>query len=426
MVDRTKAPYSPSFRPFPIKQVESTKIGAIPVHLLQSGDQHIIRLEFVFRAGTYFESKNGLSYLTAKMLGEGSRNHASKEIAEIIANRGAFIEIHHGQDVVNVTFFLLEKHLAFLIPVIAEILTQPTFPEHELSNLKSITIQNLEVNKEKGQFLSSVAFRKALFGNEHPYGRQYWQEDIASIDVSEAADYFKKAFHLGNLEIFVAGQFDKDAFLKLIGASFVSSSASGARQKTTSFEHVSQNPNKILVEKPEFLQSSIKIGRHTITRSNPYFPDLLVVNEILGGFFGSRLMKNIREEKGFTYGIHSSIQAMHHAAYMVIGTDVKKENTKQTLEEIWKEMNRLQTETVGEEELDTVKAYMLGKFVNSINTPFALMDKFKILHHAGLEYGYFDHYVSRLQVISPEEIRGLAQDIFKEDMFSQVVVGGLD
>lgn len=425
MLNRTKAPDSPSFRPFAIKQVESTRVGMVPVHLLRSGNQHILRLEFIFKAGTYFESKNGLSFLTAKMLSEGSRNHSSKQIAEIIANRGAFIEIHHGHDLVNITFFLLEKHLAFLISIIAEILTQPTFPEHELSNLKSITNQNLEVNKEKGQFLSSVAFRKALFGSEHPYGRQYWQEDIANITSGEAAEYFKNTFHLGNLEIFVAGQFDKEALLLLIKENFDEKGPLQG-QKARNYSLSSQHPSKTLVEKADFLQSSIKVGRHTISRSDPQFPDLLVLNEILGGFFGSRLMKNIREEKGFTYGIHSSIQAMHQAAYMVIGTDVRRENTKQTLEEIWKEMHRLQTEVVGVEELDTVRAYMLGKFVNSINTPFALMDKFKILHYAGLQYGYFDHYVSRLQVISPEEIAALAQDVFKEELFSQVVVGGLD
>jgi len=424
MLDRTKAPEAPRFQSFSIKQVDTSHVGSIPVYFLKSGDQPIIRLEFVFKAGSWYENKNGLSFLTAKMLSEGSQNYSSKEIAEKIANNGAFLEIHHGLDVVNVTFFLLEKHILTLFPIIVEVLTEPIFPEHELANLKNITNQNLEVNKEKGQFLSSVEFRKVLFGNGHPYGRQYWQEDISKIDSTEIAEYYRNCFHTGNLEIFASGQFDGDKLLGLLENYFHSNATrTGTTSKTVAYNL--PIPNKVLVEKPDFLQSSIRIGRHTAPRASREFPDLMILNEIFGGFFGSRLMKNIREDKGYTYGIHSSVHAMHQATYLVVGTDVKKENTVQTLEEMWKEMRRLQTELVKEDELDTVKAYMLGKFVNSINTPFSLMDKFKIIHFAGLEYKYFDHYMSRLQAISPLEVRELALNTFKEEEFCQVVVGGI-
>lgn len=424
MLDRTIPPPSQEIRKLEIKKVERKTIGTIPVYFLKAGKQSIIRLEFIFKAGSWYEDKVGLSYLTAKMLSEGTMSFSANHIAEKIASLGAFIEIHHGYDLTNVTFFLLEKHLQSLFTVIQEILFMPTFPEQELQNLKTITTQNIKVNKEKGQFLSSVELRKSLYGPTHPYGNQYWEEDIEKITKEEIQAYYNQYFTSSNLEVFVSGQFDAKnmADLLTVHLNAARTNSSWANPKFTP----SSIPNQsIFIERPSNLQSSLKMGRHTISRQHADFPTLLVLNELLGGFFGSRLMKNIREDKGFTYGIHSSIIAMLNGSYLVISTDVKKENTNQTLEEVWKEMKRLTLEAVVEEELETVRSYMLGKFINSINTPFALMDKFKTIHFSGLDYNYFDRYIEQVKEIQADKIQSLASSIFKEDEFCQIVVGGV-
>jgi predicted Zn-dependent peptidase len=151
---------------------------------------------------------------------------------------------------------------------------------------------------------------------------------------------------------------------------------------------------------------------------------MLVLNEVFGGYFGSRLMKNIREEKGFTYGISSNLVTLRHEGYLVIGTDVKKEFTGLTLDEVYKEMEILRNGPVGEEELQTVKNYMIGSFAGSLNSPFAIADNFKSIYFEGLTYDFFEHYIENILHTSAGDLVYLANTYLQPDSLLEVVVGG--
>lgn len=427
MLDRTIAPESVDFASFEIKQASSDFLdNGVPAYYLQSGLQHILRLELVFAAGSWFEPSKGLSYLSSKMMVEGSKSRSSKEIAECIATYGAFMEIHAGFESVNFTFYLMEKHLSSLLPIISDSIFGAIFPEEELSNLKNITTQSLRVNKEKSQFLASAEFRKILFSESHPYGCQYWEDDVESVDKSRIIDFAKEFFTLDKLEIFVSGQFNQDSTKQQLNQCFGKTSFDKLQKSTSKVVNTIVEKGESLIKKSESVQSSIRIGSHTIKRNNPDYIPLTVANEILGGYFGSRLMRNIREDKGFTYGIQSSLHTLRNGAYFVIGTDVKTENTRQTIEEINKEIWTLQSEFVSEKELETVKSYMLGRFMNSINSPFSLMDKFKTLHYSDLDYSFYNDYVQSINKVSADQIQQMAIQYFDHSKLSQVVVGQLD
>jgi len=427
MIDRNVAPDSVLFLPFEIKQAQPTFLqNGLPVFYLQSGSQKILRLELVFNAGSWHEKSSGVSYLASKMLVEGSIKYSSKEIAEYIATYGAFMEIHPGFENVNYTFYLMEKHMENLLPLISEIIKNANFPIEELYNLKNITIQSLRVNKEKNQFLASLEFRKALFTDSHPYGKQYWEDDIESVSQNQIFEFAKQFFTLDRLEIFVSGQFDIETTSECLNRYF------GQQELKSCFNTNIISKKNTIVDKEVFItksgsvQSSIRIGCQSISRSNPDFIPLTVTNEILGGYFGSRLMRNIREDKGFTYGIHSSIHTLKNGAYFVIATDVKIENTRQTLNEISSEILKLQSENISEEELDTVKSYMLGRFMNSINSPFSLMDKFKTLHYSGLDYDFYGNYVNAIQNVSAKDIQIQAVKYLNYQELVKIVIGGID
>lgn len=427
MIDRTIAPESVDFASFEIKQASSDFLdNGLPVHYLQSGLQNILRLELVFAAGSWFESSKGLSYLSSKMMVEGSKTKSAKEIAECIAMYGAFMEIHAGFENVNFTFYLMEKHLVNLLPVISDSIFEAVFPEEELLNLKNITTQGLKVNKEKSQFLASAEFRRILFSESHPYGRQYWEADIESVSKSKIIDFAKEFFTLDKLEIFVAGQFGIDSTKQHLNQYFGRTSFDRVRRSSSKVINPTTEKKESLIIKSESVQSSIRLGCPAIQRSNPDYIPLIITNEILGGYFGSRLMRNIREDKGFTYGIQSSIHTLKHGAYLAIATDVKLENTRHTIEEINKEIWNLQSEFVSEKELQTVKSYMLGRFMNSINSPFSLMDKFKTLHYSDLNYGFYNDYVQSINKVGSDQIQQMAIRYFDLSKLSQVVVGQLD
>ena len=150
---------------------------------------------------------------------------------------------------------------------------------------------------------------------------------------------------------------------------------------------------------------------------------MIVATEILGGYFGSRLMRNIREEKGFTYGISSSIVPMRQAGYWAIGTDVKKEFAQATLDEIQKEIHRLQTELVPENELETVKNYLAGEFAGSLNTPFEIADRVRLMVLEGLDVEFYSNYIQRLRVVTAEDIQRMANQYWQWEDLQQVIVG---
>jgi zinc protease len=422
-LDRKTPPMPQAMEKFSLAKANSHSLSnGTGVHFINLGEQKIVRIEFIINAGTWNELEKGQSYFALKMLNEGTSKLNATAIAEFIANYGAFLEFNHGADRINITLYALEKHLKTLIALVADLIQDSQYKEQDFVNLKNITNQGLKVNLEKTSFVASRLFREKLFGAHHPYGSNFEVEEVAQLSLDSVKNFHQKFIKsLHNLQIFVAGSFDQDLILKLLNDNF-------GQHKTVITTNNSNVKNGSLVknfsiEKEGALQTSIRLGTQIINRSHPDYQKFLVTNEILGGFFGSRLMKNIREDKGFTYGIGASVNVFEHEAYMVIGTDVKKEVANQTFEEIEKEIKMLQTTLVDEEELAIVKNYILGSFMGSINTPFSLIDKYKTLHYSNLNYDYYDRYYETISQISAETVREIAQQYLNYDEMVKISVG---
>jgi len=395
--------------------------NGIPFYLLKSGETPVIRIEFIFKAGNYYESQAGLSLFTSKMLREGSQNFTGSELEEKIAFYGGFLEVNQGMDRVTVAVYILSKHLTNVLPVLIELITKPAFPEKEFLNLKNITKQNLKINLQKTSYLASAGFKESLFGKEHPYGRTLTEEAIDSIDLAKISSYYNNYFNSKNCIILVCGSGSED-FHKIFNDSFGQLSW-GKNHDAVVTNNSSQYYGERKIEKENTVQASIRLGRMMFALQHPDYYKANLLIEILGGYFGSRLMKNIREDKGLTYGISASLVNLEHAGYFAIGTDVKKEFTEQTLEEIHKEINLLKTELVGEEELTTVKNYLLGSFLNSLTTPFALGDKFKTICFNNLNYSFYDNYLESMKTITASELQETANKYFTDSSFTEVVAG---
>ena len=392
------------------------------IHFINLGEQKVVRIEFVLNAGTWTELEKGQSYLALKMLNEGTSKLNSTELAEYIASYGAFLEFNHGVDRINITLYSLEKHLHILIELVFNLFNDSKFSESDLVNLKNITKQGLKVNFEKTAFVATRLFRENLFGTTHPYGSNFDVHDIEQISQKSIFSFYNQFLKgYNHLNIFVSGSYDQDGVYHILNKYFGQNATSQIEQKK--YLRNTNLDKNITLNKEGALQTSIRLGQSVMNRNHPDYQKFLVVNELLGGFFGSRLMKNIREDKGFTYGIGSSINVFEHEAYLVIGTDVKKEVTSQTYEEIAKEIKILQTALVPEEELDIVKNYILGSFMGSINTPFSLIDKFKTLYYNNLTYDYYDRYYEVVTNITAENIKEIAEEYLNFDEMIKVSVG---
>lgn len=425
MLNRSIPPAFQTLEKVHLPQVQSqTLSNGYKLHWLNAGEQPVIRIELIFKAGNWYESGKGTSYFTLKMMNEGTSRRSAREINEYVDQYGAFIEFNHGQDRVNITLYTVTKHLPKLLPLLQELLTDSVFPEKELQNLKKITAQNLKVNAEKTSYVAQTRFRELLFGEMHPYGRNLYEQDIEGIEAPQLRTYYQSNIRSQVCDILLCGNID-EATLGLIRNIFEQIPVKQDIQQNGLVNPVVPFTNsKNTLEKEGSLQSSIRIGKRLFTRQHPDYFKMLVLNEVFGGYFGSRLMKNIREEKGFTYGISSNLVTLRQEGFLVIGTDVKKEYTGLTIEEIYKEIEILKTEPVGEEELQTVKNYMIGSFAGSLNSPFAIADNFKTIYFEGLTYDFFDHYIENILHTTAQDLLYLSHTYLQPDSMLEVVVGG--
>ena len=423
MLDRTKAPEIHEIDAVTLQIAEVTNLdNGARLHSIISETQPVIRLDFVFKAGKWYEEENGVSDLSSKMLLEGTANLTAKQIAEKVAFYGASLDINHGYDRTEITLYCLAKYVNELLPIVIDVLENPSFPESEFDLLKQRSQQNLKVQRQKNSYLATHAFTKQIYGENHPYIFGYDEQDLEKVNLTKAKDFYQKHFLTQELEIFACGAVDK-VMHQMLTSSISKLKLNAAKNGGKERDRVALQVRTELVEMPESLQSSIRIGKQFPLMNSEDYQKLLVMNEIFGGYFGSRLMKNIREDKGYTYGIYSAISPKEHDTLFFIGTDVKSSVTDDTIKEIKKEIALLQNEEVPEEELETVKNYMLGKFLNDIATIFEQADRYKRIVLNNLPQNYYNNYVSTVRNITSLEVQQLAQQYLQEKDLHIAVAG---
>ncbi len=419
MLDRTLAPPFNKSTAFNLLLPErQTLLNGVETYFVSGGNQEVIRVELVFPAGRWFERKWGAAYFAANLLSKGTSTKTSFEIAQAFDYYGAHLEISPGLDAVSISLFSLNKNLQPALTLLFELITDSAFPEKEIEQIKSIYLQNLKVNNEKTSFQASKLIRKNLFGEVYPYGKELEESDVTTISRDQLIDHFNTFFK--DVTLFVSGKITVQNKKDIVQA-FSALPYSKAQNKSVLLADHSKTSQR--VEKEGSIQSSIRMGKRIVDRKHPDYADILLLNHILGGYFGSRLMKNIREEKGLTYGIYSSLNILKHNGFLVIGADVNKENLDLTFDEIRKELKRLRTEKINQEELDTARNHFIGSLQSEITTPFAHADKIKNIVTFDLSDQYYQNLINKIDSLSSTELLRVANDYFSEDSFTEVAVG---
>lgn len=385
-----------------------------------SGEQELVRLEWIFSNLHFDPAKPLANPAVNTLLTEGTTTRTAAQIADEIDFYGAFLQVEYGTDHSQVTLYTLNKHLAATLPVVKDLLTSATFPEKELQTYIRNQQQKLQVSLQKNDVLGRRNFNKALYPGSI-YGFAPEAEDFAQIKQDDLRLHFQQQYQPANCTLIVAGKVDSNT-LKLISEAF----SNWQNRITANFmrpEVEKAAAQFLFTEKPEALQSAIRLGFSTINRTHPNFPGLQVLNTVLGGYFGSRLMANIREDKGYTYGIGSAIVSLKKTGTFFIATEVGTEVCRQALAEIEKEINLLKTVLIPEEELSLVRNYMMGSLLGSLENVLSHADKFKNLYFSGMDYDYYDLYTKTVQQITPQQLQNLANQYFDWDNFTKVIVG---
>ncbi|MBS1653174.1 MAG: insulinase family protein [Bacteroidetes bacterium] len=423
MLNRKTQPAFKKITSIPIQKVKNFKLlNGIDVFTINAGTQSIIKLDFIFDAGMYFQKSLLVAASTNALLESGSENYSANELSENIDYFGSFLELEIDQDRSAVVVYTLNKYLKQTLQYVAEVINKPIFPEDEFQIYKENKKQTYILNSQKVGALARRKFPELIFGEKHPYGIQASEKNYDELSVNEIRSFYNSHYKNKISAIIVSGNLPEDlkpCLNLFFGAYF---------NNNTKIEDkwVLPKPSSIkkcVIEKDDAIQNAIKIGRLLFNKTHEDYFHFQVLNCVLGGYFDSRLMANIREDKGYTYGIGSAILNLKHAGVFSISAEVGADVCSKAIDEIYKEIKRLREGLIGTKELETVKNYMLGQFLRSAEGPFELAEKFKSVYFFDLNYDYHTKYFNSVKAVKPHQLREMANKYLQQDDLIECVAG---
>lgn len=397
----------------------STTSNGVKIYRLESNDFEVVRFTFVFHAGTSMQHKPFAASATANMLGEGSEQLTAQQIAETFDFYGSYFDVNIDRDYTYISFCSLLKFFEPTAEVAEEILLRPTFPEREFEIYRNKRKQSLKIERQKIDVQSRELFAQTLFGGEHPYGASASEELYDELTTADLRELFAKLYTAENCFVVCSGHITPEVLRKIES---IASALPAGKSHTPEFpEPKTTHYTERNIDSA--LQSSLRIGRLLFGRSHPDFVGMQVVAAILGGYFGSRLMQNLREEHGYTYGVMAAMVNFDKEGYLAIATQVAREHRDDALGEIFYEIERLRQEAIDEDELQMVKNVMIGEILRILDGPFGIADVTIENIMCGMDNSATQQSVEQIFAITPRDIQRLAEKYLKREDLVVAVVG---
>jgi predicted Zn-dependent peptidase len=427
MLNRTQSPDIKDAIEFDLQLKNAEKFvlsNGVHVYAIDAGAEEVLQLELVFFAGNSYETQNMVAAATNHLLKNGTSTKSAFQINEHFDFYGAYCNRTCHHETANVSLHTLSKHLPVLLPVIKEMITDAIFSEEELATFKQNSKQKLSVNLTKSDFVANRLIDATLYGENHPYGKYTVAADYDALDSAVLKKHFNEYYVNGHCVLFVAGKLPADINEQL-NENFGKLALKSHELIALNHEPltISTEPqNKRISNDLDGVQGSIRIARPFPNRHHPDFQKVMVLNTLFGGFFGSRLMSNIREDKGYTYGIHSYVQNHIGNTAWMISTEAGKDVCEAAITEVYKEMKLLQDELIDEEELLLVRNYMIGIILGDLDGPFQIIGRWKNMVLNNLDVNYFYDSIQTIKTISAEELQELAKKYLQPEDFYELVV----
>lgn len=394
--------------------------NGVEVYSINAGAEDVMMIEWVFNAGNWFEDDNLQAATANFLLKNGTSTKTAFQVNEHFEYYGAYLNRNCYAETANLSLHCLNRHLSELLPVVREILTDSVFPEEEIATYKQNMQQRLDVSLKKCDFVAGRLIDSYLFGENHPYGRFSKYEYYEALQREQLLQFYKKYYQHGKFIIFMAGKIPANAE-DLLNQYFGDLPITAYKHSAIALEPVAEKKYRVIND-PNGVQGAIRIARHFPNRHHKDFPKVQVLNNIFGGFFGSRLMNNIREDKGYTYGIYSYLMNQVFESGWIISTEAGKDVCEATVGEVYKEMEILRNEKVDEEELMLVRNYMMGSILGDLDGPFQILNRWKTIILNGLDENYFNNSLEIIRTISAGELQQLAQKYLDPESFYELVV----
>jgi len=394
--------------------------NGVQVYAIDAGAEDVLLVDCVFSAGNWFEQKNLVAASTNFLLKNGTSTKNAFAINEHFEYYGSYLNRACYNETATVSLHCLAKHLPELLPVIKELVTDAVFPEEEIAIYKQNMKQRLNVNLKKCDFVASRLIDAYLYGENHPYGKYTRFEDFDAFNQQDLIQFYSNHYVQGNLVVFVAGKLPANLY-QLLNSAFGDLQNNSTTLEDIPAERALEKKYRITND-PNSVQGAIRMGAPFPNRRHPDFLKTMVLNSLFGGFFGSRLMSNIREEKGYTYGIYSYLENHVQQSAWVISTEAGRDVCEATVTEIHKEMELLRNEPVEPDELLLVQNYMMGSILGDLDGPFQIINRWKNIVLNGLDESYFYNQINTIKSVNPRELQELANKYLHPDKFYELIV----
>lgn len=394
----------------------------VPVYAMNAGAQDVVMVEWVFDAGNWYDKQPMVAATTNFLIKNGTTSKTAYQINDFFEFHGAYLNRSCYNETASITLHCLSKYLETLLPVVREIIETSIFPEEELAIYIQNQKQRLSVNLQKCDFIANRLIDEYLFGINHPYGTYSNAEDYDALTTDAIKAFYKQYYLNGSCKIFIAGKMPT-GYESMLNKAFGTLPLHADKPVVVEHPIVTAALKKVeIINDENGVQGAIRMARPFPNRHHPDFQKAHVLNTLFGGFFGSRLMSNIREDKGYTYGIHSYFQNHVHASAWMISTEAGRDVCAATITEVLKEMELLRNELVDMEELNLVRNYMIGSLLGDLDGPFQLIGRWKNYVLNGLDENYFYKSIETIKSVTPQELQRLANIYLQPDDFYELVV----
>ncbi len=422
MVDRSKAPELQVPDAISLKApIKRTLKNGVPLYFIPTPGIEAIRCDVSMPVFfERYEKEDALiPFFTLNMLLEGVEGKSSGELDDFFDYYASEVEVHGGYEYHGLSLLSTKKQFCNVLPVFRALFTDATLPSKELKKRKAQKKLGISLQKEQVSGRANQLVRKVLFGGDHPLGYIASEDHVEGISAEKIRAYYKHHFRI-KPEIFVTGDLEEKD-LENIETVFMDLEYGDWKQPLGNFEVVGQK--RLEEPRPQAMQESIRLATITIPKSHPDYFSLWIFNTVYGGYFGSRLVKNIREEKGYTYGIHSFLSGLAITDYWMVMADVKKGFANEVVEECYKELEHLSTTPLFGEELIILRNYLTGHFLSEFSSAFDLIGKFKKVHQQGLNFDFYNAQLQYIKNFDPEEVSEIGGKYLREENIKEVIVG---
>lgn len=406
---------------------EATLANGLEVYLIEDHKLPTFQLQFVIHGGGLADppDKRGVAMVTASLLREGTKTRTSREIAEQLARLGSSLSASaspsSGESRVSVTG--LVEHMDATLAITADVILNPTFPQSELDKFKGRFASQVQYQRSLPSFIAQERFLSAVYG-EHPASLIVPPDEvIAALTPADLAQYHAAVYRPNNAFVLAHGAVSLEDLVARLERVFGSWEQAPVPEREVPIPAPPEKARVIVIDRPGSVQTSLRIGALGIDRRSDDYFALLVMNHILGGSPASRLFTNLREDKGYTYGVSSSFTGTTFPGIVVTTTDVRTEVTEGAMRELKRELERIANEPVGREELEQAKRALIGRFALSLDSPQALLNNLATQKIYGFPDDYWDKYPQRLEAITAADIQRVARTYYAPERLQIVAVG---